>query len=206
MTDRPLTRDRRDRLAVRHLPLARSISRPYRRIHPDLRHDFESAASLALLRAARSFDPGRNVRFATYARYRIVGALRDVLRRQSRCMPGPVPTTAARLIGIDIDFLRSGRTCDLCPPRPYGWNVTCGPDEPIGVGLERDEQVEVWLARLPVRHAAVLRSLYFEGRAARDVARNLNLSRTKTYVLIRDSLARLRRIASRDDERSSSNA
>jgi RNA polymerase sigma factor (sigma-70 family) len=206
MTDRPLTRDRRDRLAVRHLPLARAIARPYRRIHPDLRHDFESAASLALLRAARSFDPGRNVRFATYARYRIVGALRDVLRRQSRCTPGPVSPGFARLSGFDLDFLSGCKSFDLCPVRPYGWNVTCGPDEQVGDELERDEQVEVWLARLPARHAAVLRSLYFEGRAARDVARNLNLSRTKTYVLIRDSLARLRRIASRDDERSSSNA
>ena len=44
------------------------------------RDEFESAACLALVEAARSFDPTRNIRFATFARFRIRGALVDVGR------------------------------------------------------------------------------------------------------------------------------
>ncbi len=75
----PLTAEQQD-LAVRYLPLARSLARPFKMSWPGSRDEFESAANLALIEAAGSFDPGRNVKFATFARHRIWGALRDVQR------------------------------------------------------------------------------------------------------------------------------
>ena len=47
---------------------------------PGAGEEFESAAFLALVEAAQSFDSSRNVHFATYARHRIRGALYDVYR------------------------------------------------------------------------------------------------------------------------------
>ena len=56
-------------LALRYLPLARKLARPFKAAWPALRDDFDSAACLALVEAASSFDPERNVKFATFACY-----------------------------------------------------------------------------------------------------------------------------------------
>ncbi len=62
-------------LAVRYLPMARALAKPLKRTWPSESDEFESAACLALVEAAQSFDETRNVKFATFARYRIWGAL-----------------------------------------------------------------------------------------------------------------------------------
>ena len=41
------------------MPLARSMAKPYKANWPGVRDDFESAALLALVEAAESFDPPR---------------------------------------------------------------------------------------------------------------------------------------------------
>src|SRR4051794_5854259 len=69
-------------LAARYLPMARALAKPLKAAWPAARDEFESAACLALVEAAEAFDPSRNVKFSTFARYRIWGALRDVQRRQ----------------------------------------------------------------------------------------------------------------------------
>lgn len=67
-------------LAARYVPLARALAQPEQRALPAAACEFESAALLALVQAARSFEPSRQVGFATYCRARIRGALKDVRR------------------------------------------------------------------------------------------------------------------------------
>lgn len=75
---RPKGGSRRSRLTVEqqelaksYLPMARSLAKPLKKAWPAEKEEFESAALLALVEAAQSFDPSRNVKFATFARYRI---------------------------------------------------------------------------------------------------------------------------------------
>ncbi len=82
---RPAQR-RATELATEFLPLARGMSKPLKLLYPYWRDEFESAACLALVEAARSFDPSRSIRFATFARFRIRGALMDVGR--AMILPG----------------------------------------------------------------------------------------------------------------------
>src|SRR5205807_753874 len=75
----PLTEEQRE-LAAQFLPLARKLAKPLKTMFAQWKDEFESAACLALVEAARSYDPSRNIRFATFARFRIRGALMDVGR------------------------------------------------------------------------------------------------------------------------------
>lgn len=74
-----------ERLILEHLPLVRHIvqrvaSHVSRRANVE---DLISAGTLGLVRAARGFDPTRNVEFKTYAYIRIRGAVIDELRGRS---------------------------------------------------------------------------------------------------------------------------
>src|SRR5690349_18923074 len=94
----PLTAAQQE-LALRFLPLARSLARPFKMSWPSLRDDFESAACLALVESAEAFEPERNIKFITFARHRIWGALRDVQRSVLplgwRCDPKHAPIVGA---------------------------------------------------------------------------------------------------------------
>lgn len=80
-----LTRDRglRDELAVRHLPLVKFVARKLSNSLPAYIEidDLVSWGSLGLLDALDKFDPGREVRFSTYAVTRIRGAILDGLQQ-----------------------------------------------------------------------------------------------------------------------------
>jgi RNA polymerase sigma factor for flagellar operon FliA len=71
-----------DELVTAHLPLVGHIVRETLNRLPShvSRDDLVSAGTLALVLAARSFDPGRGVPFSRFAAIRIRGALTDELR------------------------------------------------------------------------------------------------------------------------------
>ncbi|GAA4379842.1 sigma-70 family RNA polymerase sigma factor [Nocardioides caricicola] len=78
----PLARDDADELAVRYLPIVgylvrETMSRVPSYVDEDSLH---SAGNLALVAAARAFDPARGVPFDRYASTRIRGAIVDELR------------------------------------------------------------------------------------------------------------------------------
>ncbi len=67
---RPLTEEQRE-LAIKYLPMARGLAQrlyPTSPAHPE---ELQSTAYLALVDAARTFDPTRNVGFGGFARHRI---------------------------------------------------------------------------------------------------------------------------------------
>lgn len=69
----------RNRLIEHYMPLVRKISEIMaRRLWPRVSADeLTSAGYDGLISAVSSFDPGRGVKFETYCRQRIVGAIRD---------------------------------------------------------------------------------------------------------------------------------
>jgi RNA polymerase sigma-B factor len=69
----------RERLVERFLPLARSLARRYARRGEPL-EDLQQVASLALVKAIDSFDPGRGTAFSSYAVPSIAGALKRHFR------------------------------------------------------------------------------------------------------------------------------
>ena len=174
----PLTPDQQN-LAAKYVPMAKSLANTLKRAWPNEGDEIESAALVALVEAAQSFDPSRNVKFATFSRYRIWGALRDVQRSlittgfRSHLKYAPTVTS------LPYDAEEHGRV--------YG----CEPDPPVGAEFEAVEFVEAWLRKLPSRHAAACREIYIHGRSQGEAADQLGCSNSRLSHLHKEALALL---------------
>ncbi len=175
---KPLTVEQQG-LAERYLPMARSLSKTHKRIWPSEWEEFESAAMMALVEAAESFDASRNVRFSTFARLRIIGALRDVQRRMGH--------TKWRV--DDAHSVQDGK--DVSALEPYGEVVNTTPDPEVGTSLEQRDAVEAWLRKLPPKHAAACREIYLNGCNQVEAAQRLGCSQSRLSYLHREALAML---------------
>src|SRR5262249_27539774 len=138
-------------LAAKYLPLAQSLATRYRALARDEAEDLESAAYLALVEAAQAFDPTRKVNFATFARHRIRGALRDyhyhvhaAHRREDKHVR-PVYNSMGN---------RKGKR---------GMVIGAQPEPPVGADVDSIDAVEHWLSRLPWIHSAACRYIYIYG-------------------------------------------
>ena len=68
-----------ERIVAQYLPLCRAVARRYsgRGVETE---DLEQVAAMALVKAAQRFDPGRGIRFTTFATHTLVGDVRNYLR------------------------------------------------------------------------------------------------------------------------------
>lgn len=177
-----LTKEGQD-LVLQYLPLARALARPLKTHWPHVRDDFDSAALLALVEAAESFEPERNIKFATFARYRIVGALRDLQRamidRKSQYRD-PSHTT-------NLNDIRSA-PADRGRGRVIGMEAA----PPVGAHLDRVDTLERCLRRLPSKHAQACRLLFLDGKTQVEAARILGFSQSRLSALRREALSLLR--------------
>jgi RNA polymerase sigma factor (sigma-70 family) len=163
-------------LAEQFLPLARGLARPLKRMFRQWRDDFESAACMALVEAARNFDPSRNIQFATFARFRIRGALNDVGR--SMC-----------LSGWEGDHERAPEVHRLTPlNEEFGIVLNSVTDPAVGTDVEAADSVERHLRRIPPRHAEVCRLRYLEGKTLAEVAEVLGVSQSEINRIHRQAM------------------
>jgi len=174
----PLTDEQRS-LAIRYLPMAQALARRAIRPVPSEDEELQSAAYMALVEAALTFDPARKVNFATYARHRIRGALRDyrrlVLADGWKGDPAHRPVFERFCGNIE----EHGRVLGVEPPSP------------IGSELESTEAVEKWLRRLPRAQAAACRLIYLHGKSQDEAAALVGCSKSYMSRLHREAIARL---------------
>lgn len=162
--------ERRD-LAGRYFPLAKSMSRDYRRLVPGRDDEFESAACYALFSAAQTFDASRGAPFHVHARRRIKGELdityRQLLKANGEC--------ASRNDEEHFDGLESRER---------------GAEE----RLEHVDLVGTWLGKLGKKYEDVCRK-YMCGLSFGQIAEELGISRTTVDKRLRRSAWRIERIA-----------
>ena len=140
------------------------------------RDELKSAAYVALVEAAQTFDPVRNVNFATFARHRIRGALIDFRRSwlgPSR-MRKAVGRPAFRRLNIDDESQYSGLASTSSP--------LDGPD------IEEVETLESYFRRLPKAQASACRLIYLDGKSQDETAALLGYSKAYLSRLHRDAL------------------
>lgn len=172
----PLTADRRD-LAARYMPLAGAMARRAAvGWSSGSAHELRSAAALALVESAGTFDESRGVDFSTFARHRIRGALADARRREgcSRIKYEAVP--------LEIPVGCGGSRGGLCGMTE---------DEDVGSELEREEAVESCIRRLSAMQARAVRLVYFAGVTQEEAARLMGLSKATMHRIHRGALERL---------------
>jgi RNA polymerase sigma factor (sigma-70 family) len=171
----PLTAEQQE-LAVKYVPMAKSLSKPLKFNWPIDGEEFDSAALLALVEAAQSFDPSRNVKFATFARYRIWGALRDVQR-------------ALITAGFRNDREHAPTVSSLTlEAEELGCVLGSEADRPIGEELEAVDFVENWLRKIPSKHAAACREIYLNDRTQGEAAAKLGCSKSRLSCLHKEAL------------------
>lgn len=161
------------RLAEDYIPLARSLARPLKLRFPRSYQELDSASLMALVEAARDFDPARGVSFATFARLRIRGALADVGRSMRlRGIDGPAPLVVA-----------------LTPySEHHGSVLVASEPPPVGSGLEDLESFERRIRPLPARHREVIRLYYLRGMKLSEVGQALGLSTARVCVMRQEAL------------------
>lgn len=171
---------RQQQLAESYMPLARKMAKQHKKQFPWLHEEFESAACLALVEAAESFDPDRKVKFATFARLRISGALRDVHRNMIiygwRCDPAHAPTL----------LMNYGST------ERKGLVLGINPDQPLGHEMEGEDEFEAWMRKLPRKHAQAFREIYVKGKTQHEAAAAMGCSQARLSYLHREAIAMLK--------------
>jgi RNA polymerase sigma factor (sigma-70 family) len=160
--------DAQRELATRYVPLAESQACNFGTTHQLDPDELRSTAYLALVEAARTFDLSRKVNFATFARHRIRGALRDYLR-----------FATCQSWRRDISLYPQFQTLSEEPEaarRLFGEAY----EQPVGARIESIDDIERWLKRLPRTHALACRMIYLSGKGQEEVASLLGFS--KSYL------------------------
>lgn len=79
----------RDEIFSRYLGLVDSVARSHLRSRPEEREDLLQVGYLGLLAAIERFDPGRGIRFSTYAGHCISGEIRHFIRDKAEAIRRP---------------------------------------------------------------------------------------------------------------------
>lgn len=141
--------------------------------------------NLALVKAARRYDPSLGVPFTAFAAPYVRGAITDTIRTRAR--------RDDLGEGVYADVVRFG---ELGPSR----DTTDRPYEPPDPGPSPEETVESlerlrMIATLPERERIALIRTVVDGDAADVVAEDLGVTPGRVYVLVRNGSARVRRRA-----------
>jgi RNA polymerase sigma factor (sigma-70 family) len=174
----------RDDLCGKWLPLARGLARRWARARPHLHDELESEACLALVRAARDFNPALGFAFATFARRSITLRFLNLVKRESRHL-------AAGVLAVDADG-------ELTPA------VELHPDDapPVGHALEVRDELELLYRRdrdsdrpLSGRVLRVFERCVGGGERSTEVAAELNVSRARVNQILARCAERFRALA-----------
>jgi len=208
-----------DALVARHAPL---IDRAARRlamrtggaVSPE---DLWSAGAMGLLDAAQRFDPGRDVKFESFAERRIRGAMLDEMRRMDhlpRRLRAQVekverargraaqrlgreaqPDEVAEELGLPVDEVEALVVLGQPQVALLEDLVSTLPD--VDDEASRAEAVRALaagVARLPDRLQLVLSLHYEEGLTYREIARVLDVSEPRICQLHAEAVGMLRKL------------
>lgn len=187
MAVEPLDDKRRD-LAAKYVPLALSIARKFSVNWSWMKDEMESAALVALVEAARTFDPDRNVKFSTFLRKRLFGALLDTRRQMCQSF--------ARVEAADSDDEEFGwlKTKPLSNLRPEevidyeGRLVDPSSMREDGPLYEVHDFLRTEFRILPSRHREVMDGLYLRHQSYEELSVSLNCSKSRLIAVHRESI------------------
>jgi RNA polymerase sigma factor FliA len=171
-------------LVHQHLHLVRAIARRVRREldgHVEI-EDLEGHGMEGLVQAAARFDRRRGASFATFAAYRIRGAMYDAVRALGRYSRREVAEHRAA----------AALTAQPLPSDPDAVAGDAPPADEIAAARERRRQLHDAVARLPGQESQVIRKVYFEDKMLTDAGAELGLSKSWSSRLHARAVDRLR--------------
>ena len=155
----------RERLIVAYRPLVFWLAGKLR-VVPSLRQDIIQEGMLALISAVDRFDPGRDLRFTTYAYHRIRGQMINLLERSERRAPVPVDDELL----FDLGYRYQPDFTD-----------------------EEWTDVAESIGRLRGKEASVVSALFFEGKHPSEIADEQGIDVSHVYRLRRNAVSKIRK-------------
>jgi RNA polymerase sporulation-specific sigma factor len=153
--------DAREELIIAYRPLVFWLAGKLKAF-PSVRQDVVQEGMVALINAVDRFDSTRELRFTTYAYYRIRGQMINLLDRSERRAPIPMDDDQLFVEG------ESGSSDDA-------W-----------------VDVAACVQRLRGKEAAVVSALFFDGKEPSEVAGEQKIDISHVYRLRRSAVARIR--------------
>lgn len=144
--------------------LAKKLKVPYN-TYPDLIQE----GMVALIGAVDAFDITRNNRFSTYAYYKIRGRMINFLQRVEA--KAPLPVDELVLVEEDMKSALIHNETDMSE-----WTI----------------DLRQAMDNLSIREAEIVNALVVEGRAAKEVASEINLDISHVYRIRRKALEKLK--------------
>lgn len=132
-------------------------------VAPSRYQDLVQEGTIALINAVDHYDRGRNIKFITYAYYRIRGAMVNFLQRVEAKAPLPVE---------EMDEM----AVEPFDPEAEDWRLA------LIEGMEH----------LSARESEIIGALLVEGRRARDLADEKGIDVSQVYRIQRRGLAKLK--------------
>lgn len=212
------TQQRRDELIMTHLPLVRhTLGRLVAHFPPGIDlENLESAGMLGLVEAAGKFDPDRGIKFATFAAWRIRGAVFDELRRNCplprhllervgrvrqayKQMPPPVTMEAlgaatgltAEEVSDCLAALRMTRMISWDNCHEPGQDLHPAREDQPEAGAEWEDQKNLLaqgIAQLPERERLVVTLYYLEELRLKEIGKSLDLSESRVCRVLNAAL------------------
>lgn len=161
----------RGRLIESYQPLVFKVMMQLR-LREEIAMDMIQEGTVGLIEAVERYDPGRGVRFSTYATYRIRGRILNALHRE-RAVPS--------MEGAEDDLALIERVPDLGAA-----DRLAGVEDAMLV-----RQINEAIERLPEREQRVLRALISKREEPRRVAGELRISLSHLYRLQKQAVQRV---------------
>jgi RNA polymerase sigma factor FliA len=197
-----------------HLGFAHAIAAELARKYPPniTRADLEGAAELGLVQAARSYDPSRSVSFATFAYYRVRGAIFDEVRKswhashpkvssdksvsEESAYAEPYQEAQAPWEEFEEHTSSMGSSSFLSLSSSHSERLAATTESPASQVLRKEESeaIQEALRKLPKRHRFVLRAYYYEELSLVNIGKQLNLSKSWVSRIHAQALAMVRKI------------
>lgn len=174
--------------------------------------DLFQVAALGLFDAVERFDPSVGTPFASYARWRVQGAIKDYLRhvdpvpaRTRRAVSklertiavfaqnherDPSAEEVSELLGWSVSRvheIRRRAEWHSAPIQEWDWETSDNP-ESISLQYETRKKLKRAFKRLATRKREVLQSLYIEEKMGKDVAIKIGVSQGRVSQLKTEAL------------------
>lgn len=172
-------------LAAKYMPLALTLAKDFSRGWNWLTEEMESAALMALVEAASTFRKEFNVKFPTFAKTRINGALITARNKYMQLYQKRTKAEQEKDLWLRIRAASNLDDDEMQQfEQHFGASFHLDPTEIF----EIREDLDSFFKRLPAKHRNLMRAIYFEYSPIEKLQEDFQCGRERILAMHRESI------------------